>query len=199
VLRGADLALEAGTRVFLGGRNGAGKTTLLRICAGLVEAHAGDVSLNGLHPIRDRRAYQRRLGYLPAGNGGLYARLTARQNLEFWASLAFLRGRARNDAVDRAISEFELEDLESNRVDRISMGQRQRVRIAMTFLHDPGVVLLDEPHTSLDDEALALLRVALDRHREKGGAALWCAPASSQADLAADVALLVEDGRVVPA
>jgi heme exporter protein A len=68
----------------------------------------------------------------------------------------------------------------------------------MTFLHDPEVVLLDEPHTSLDDEALALLRVALDAHQAKGGASLWCAPTSTQADIAADVTLLVEDGMVVP-
>ena len=196
MLKGADLVLEPGVRAFLGGRNGAGKTTLLRICAGLVEPHGGEVTLRGLHPVRDREAYQRLLGYLPAGNGGLYARLTVRQNLEFWASLAFLRGAARTAAVDKALAGFELADMEGSRVDRISMGQRQRVRLAMTLLHEPEVVLLDEPHTSLDDEALALLRAALDTHREKGGSALWCAPASSQADIAADVAFTVDDGTV---
>jgi heme ABC exporter ATP-binding subunit CcmA len=198
VLRGADLELAPGVRAFLGGRNGAGKTTLLRICAGLVDPQAGEVRLDGLHPVRDRRAYQRLLGYLPAGNGGLYARLTVRQNLDFWASLAFLRGAARTEAVRRSLAGFELEEMEHDRVDRISMGQRQRVRLAMAFLHDPEVVLLDEPHTSLDDEAVALLQVALDAHQAKGGTALWCAPVSSQADIAADVAFTVEDGIVVP-
>ncbi len=199
VLRGADLLLPPGVRAFLGGRNGAGKTTLLRICAGLVEPNEGEVRINGLHPVRDRLAYQRLLGYLPAGNGGLYARLTVRQNLEFWASLALLRGGARREAVAQSLRAFELEGMERNRVDRISMGQRQRVRLAMTFLHQPEVVLLDEPHTSLDDEALSLLRDALDVHHAKGGTALWCAPASSQAEIDADVALMVEDGIVVPA
>ena len=84
-------------------------------------------------------------------------------------------------------------------VDRLSMGQRQRTRIAMAFLHDPDVVLLDEPHTSLDDEALALLRDVLRAHHERGGAALWAAPARTQAALDVDVAYTVEDGMVVPA
>jgi heme ABC exporter ATP-binding subunit CcmA len=196
VLRGADMALEPGTRGFLGGRNGAGKTTLLRICAGLVEPHAGDVRLAGMHPVRDRRRYQSQLGYLPAGNGGLYARLTVRQNLEFWGSLALLTGGRRAAAVDGAIAAFDLDEMERSRVDRISMGQRQRVRLAMTFLHEPSVILLDEPHTSLDDDALALLRAALDSHRLRGGSALWCAPSSAQAEIEADVSFWVEDGRV---
>ena len=196
VLRGADMELEPGARAFLGGRNGAGKTTLLRICAGLVEPHAGEVGLLGMHPVRDRRRYQARLGYLPAGNGGLYARLTVRQNLEFWASLALLAGAKRAEAVNAAVAAFELGEMERSRVDRISMGQRQRVRLAMTFLHEPLVVLLDEPHTSLDDEALVLLQTALESHRDRGGTALWCAPSSAQAEIDADVSFWVEDGLV---
>ena len=93
---------------------------------------------------------------------------------------------------------FDLEEMERSRVDRISMGQRQRVRLAMTFLHEPSVVLLDEPHTSLDDEALDLLRAALDSHRERGGTALWCAPSSAQAEIDADVSFWVDDGLVRP-
>ncbi len=68
------------------------------------------------------------------------------------------------------------------------MGQRQRVRLAMTFLHDPDVVLLDEPHTSLGDEALELLSGALDEHHGRGGAALWCAPARAQVGCEIDAA-----------
>ena len=199
VLIGAGLELAPGVRAFLGGRNGAGKTTLLRIAAGLLEPDEGTVRLEGLDPRRDRRDYQRRLGYLPAGNGGLYARLTVRQNLEFWGSLALLPRGRRRAAIDEALARFDLEELEHNRVDRLSMGQRQRVRIATTFLHTPTVVLLDEPHTSLDDPAIALLRDALADHHGRGGTALWCAPSAAQAELDIDVSFAVEDGRVVRA
>jgi ABC-type multidrug transport system ATPase subunit len=198
VLKDAELVLEPGARVFLGGRNGAGKTTLIRIAAGLISPDAGRVALHGLDPDRDRGEFQRRLGYLPAGNGGLYARLTTRQNLEFWAALALLPRRERTSAVDRALDRFDLRPLERARVDRISMGQRQRVRLAATFLHDPDVVLLDEPHTSLDDEALTLLRAALAELHDRRGTSLWCAPSRALAAIEADAAYVVADGIVSP-
>jgi heme ABC exporter ATP-binding subunit CcmA len=199
ILRGASLTLAVGTRGFLGGHNGAGKTTLLRVVAGVLAADSGTVLLDGLDPIRDRGAYQQRLGYLPAGNGGLYARLTVRQNLEFWASLALLPKNESRLAVDRAIENFGLADLAKNRCDRISMGQRQRVRLAVTFIHRPKLVLLDEPHTSLDDPALQLLTTALDEHHAAGGTSLWCAPASSQASIESEMSWIVDEGLVRPA
>lgn len=198
VLRGVDLALPRGSRGFLGGNNGAGKTTLLRVVAGVLAADAGNVSLDGLHPVHDRSKFQKRLGYLPAGNGGLYARLTVRQNLEFWGALALLPRTRSAAAIDEAIQDFGLSDLAANRCDRISMGQRQRVRLAATFLHEPSLVLLDEPHTSLDDPALELLRRALDAHHGRGGTSLWCAPASTQASIESEHSWVVEEGVVHP-
>jgi heme ABC exporter ATP-binding subunit CcmA len=194
ILRGVDLVLEPGARAFLGGHNGAGKTTLLRIIAGVLAPHVGRVRLGGLDPINDRGAYQRRLGYLPAGNGGLYARLTVRQNLEFWAALGLLTAAARKEAIDRTIAGFGLTELAARRCDRISMGQRQRVRLATTFIHEPTLILLDEPHTSLDDPALELLRQALEAHHDRGGTSLWCAPASSQAAIESDASWIIDAG-----
>jgi ABC-2 type transport system ATP-binding protein len=196
VLTGASLALEPATVTWLGGPNGAGKTTLLRVASGLIRPHAGAVSLCGLDPERDRRDFQRHLGYLAAGDRGLYARLTVTANLEFWAGLALVPRRQRRETVERASRRFDLADLLDRRVDRLSMGQRQRVRLAMTFLHDPTVVLLDEPHTSLDDAALALVRHALDELTDRGGAALWCSPAAELLPLRADARLLLRDGVV---
>ena len=183
---------------FLGGNNGAGKTTLLRIVAGVLAPDAGTVSLEGLDPIHDRGRFQRRLGYLPAGNGGLYARLTVRQNLEFWGALALLPRERSGPTIDAAIEDFGLSELAGNRCDRISMGQRQRVRLAATFIHAPSLILLDEPHTSLDDPALELLRRALDAHHERGGTSLWCAPASTQASIESEFSWVVEEGLVRP-
>ena len=198
VLRGADLELEPGERALLGGKNGAGKTTLLRVAAGLLEPNAGSVSIYGNDPIRDRREYQSLLGYLPAGNGGLYARLTTEQNLEFWAGLGLLGGKERVAAVQGALERFDLRELADSRVDRISMGQRQRVRLATTFLHSPRIVLLDEPDSSLDDDAIALLRETLETHHKSGGSSVWCTPTAPPAAADIDVSLQIVDGRVVP-
>jgi len=199
VLDGTTLEVPAGSLTWLGGPNGVGKTTLLRIAAGLIAADEGTVALHGLDPVVDRRAYQLRLGFLSAGDRGLYARLTVTQNLTFWAGLALIPAAETASAIERGIARFGLEDMGGSRVDRLSMGQRQRVRLAMSFLHEPDVVLLDEPHTSLDDAGLELLGRALGDLVARSGSAVVCSPSLAAAPLAYDDAHLIEGGRVVSA
>ncbi|MEX2196008.1 MAG: ABC transporter ATP-binding protein [Thermoleophilaceae bacterium] len=197
VLDGVSLDLSPGELTWLGGRNGAGKTTLLRIAGGLIAPDSGEVALDGLDPERDRRAYQRRLGFLSAGNLGLYARLKVTDNLDLFSALALIPARERPAAVSRAIERFELGELARSRTDRLSTGQRQRVRLAVAFLHDPDVVLLDEPHTSLDDEGLAVLRGAIERLTGAGGAALWCSPTPEALHADFDRMYRIEGGALV--
>lgn len=196
VLSGASLAVPRGSVVWLGGRNGAGKTTLLRVAAGILIPNRGTISLGGLHPDRDRRAYHRQLGFLPAGDRGMYARLMVRQNIELAARLAQVRRRHRQQLVAQAIARFELQELAERRVDRLSMGQRQRVRLGMTFVHEPAVVLLDEPHTSLDDPALELLEAAMFDCTLRGGSVLWCSPVSKSLPLPANLRYVMSEGKV---
>jgi ABC-2 type transport system ATP-binding protein len=198
VLRGVDLAVGPGATAWIGGRNAAGKTTLLRVAAGLVEPDAGRVELGGAAP-GDRRARNRRLGWLPPGDRGLYARLTARQNLELAAGLALIPRRAHRAAVAEALDRWALGAEADRRVDRLSMGQRQRVRIAGALLHEPRVLLLDEPHTSLDDEGLRLLATDLARRAADGAAVVWCSPPIDRDRLPADAFHLLDDGRLVAA
>jgi ABC-type multidrug transport system ATPase subunit len=82
------------------------------------------------------------------------------------------------------------------RVDRLSMGQRQRVRLAIAFLHDPSVLLLDEPNTSLDDDGLGLVEAALLECTRRGASVLWCSPAAKFLPLPADCRYLLSDGTV---
>ncbi len=194
VLRGISLTLNAGEVAWLGGSNGAGKTTLLRVAVGLVAPDRGTVTLDGLDPVRNRRAYQRRMGFLAAGDRGVYARLTVAQHLRLWSDLALVPARRRAAQITGIAQRMGLEELMDRRVDRMSMGQRQRVRLAMAFLHEPDVVLLDEPHTSLDEEGLALLAKQLDAHADRGGAALWCSPSLALGELRHDSAQRIVDG-----
>jgi ABC-2 type transport system ATP-binding protein len=198
VLANVDLRLDSGQRAWVGGRNGVGKTTLLRIAAGLIVPDAGEISLHGLDVERDRRAFQARLGFLTAGNTGLYARLTVRDNVSFQAAISFVPRRRRAGAVADAIAGFGLSELAGRRVDRLSMGQRQRVRLAMAFVHSPPVMLLDEPETSLDDDGLALLDHALEAMVATGGAALVCSPSRAKLELGVDTGYVLDGGRLVP-
>lgn len=199
VLDGVDLVVPRGASVFVGGENGAGKTTLLRIACGLITPEAGHIEMAGLQPQRDRRAYQAAIGFLSAGNSGLYGRLTVHQHLDYWSRLAFLSGEIRLTAIARTQETFELDALHDRRVDRLSMGQRQRLRLAVTFLHGPKLVLLDEPVTSLDAKGTALLRAAVERITAAGGAAVVCAPDREYiAGMQFEPALTLEHGKLRP-
>jgi ABC-2 type transport system ATP-binding protein len=196
VLDAVSLAVGPGTVTSLVGSNGAGKTTLLRIVAGLIEPDRGAVFVDGLHPRGNRREYQRRVGLLSAGQTGLYARFTVVQHLEYWARIAFVERRARASAVATSIERFALGPIAGRRADRLSMGQRQRVRVAMTFLHEPRLVLLDEPLTSLDDEGSSALVGTLRTFVREGGAALWCAPSADEIEVRVTRALTLSNGRL---
>ena len=197
VLDGVDLELRPGLVVGLVGRNGAGKTTLLRILAGLIGADRGDVRLDGLSPTHDRRDYQRRIGFASAGQGGLYARMSVKNHLDYWARLALLRPSERPIAVGKMLARFDLIELAGSRVDRLSMGQRQRVRLAMAFLHEPKLVLLDEPRNSLDETGLASLRHALADFTASGGAAVWCAPTVEGHPADSELTYELVDGKLM--
>lgn len=198
VLRGVDLTLEPGALVWVGGRNGAGKTTLLRVASGLIGAEQGYVLAFGLDPARDRREFQRRLAFLSAGNTGLYARLSVRIQIDTWARINFVERALRPAAVQRTLEEFDLLDLAEARCDRISMGQRQRVRLAMTFVSRPDLVLLDEPGTSLDEEGHTVLRAAISELVNRGGAVLWVSPSGDHWQAEADFTqrYMLENGKL---
>jgi len=199
VLDELDLTLEPGTITWVGGRNGVGKTTMLRVAAGLIDPDDGRAEVWGVTASENRARYQRLVSFLPAGDRGLYARLTVRRQLEFWARIAMVPRARFREAVEDAIETFEMGELAERRVDRMSMGQRQRLRIAMTFLPEPEVVLLDEPLTSLDEEGSALLQTAVAEVLARDGAVLWCSPSGEHLDMKFDASFTIERGRLTPA
>lgn len=197
VLDRIRLEVPAATVVVVAGRNGVGKTTLLRIVAGIIAADAGSVALDGLSPRRNRRRYHRQVGFLSAGSAGLYARLTVAQHLAYWASLAFVPAGEREERVASALARFELEDVAGQRADRLSMGQRQRLRLALALLHEPTLLLLDEPWNSLDGEGIELVNAAILDFKARGGSGLVCTPSGHELDaLPADRTYVLDGGRL---
>jgi ABC-type multidrug transport system ATPase subunit len=199
VLDGIDFTVEPGTLVRVDGVNGAGKTTLLRIAAAIITPDSGSVRLGRIDPEVDRRAFHSQVAFLAAGNTGLYARLKVRQQLAWWARMCFLPRADREERVDAALDRWGIAELAGRRLDRLSMGQRQRVRLAMTFLPDPNLVLLDEPRNSLDEAGLEVLNRELHALADRGGAGVWCAPAGEPAALDFDESWLLSAAALVPA
>lgn len=199
VLRGIDLEVEQGTVTGISGRNGAGKTTLLRIATAILTPDAGTVTVDGITSDGNWREYHRRIGFLSAGDRGLYARFSVRGHLEYCARIAFVPRDHRGQAVEDAMLRFGLIDLASRRADRLSQGQRQRLRLALTLVHDPLVLLLDEPRNSLDDEGIAMLSRAIDDVLARQGSVIWCSPAGDEQPVEFDRRLIIEDGVLRPA
>jgi heme exporter protein A len=155
-LRDISLSIEPGTCAALIGRNGAGKTTLLRIIAGLSRAAKGQVSVYG-DDVRTSSS-RNRLGVL--GHAiGIYDELSAIENLKLFARLYDLKNG--EWAAAQWLERVGLERVANGLVREFSRGMRQRLAVARAFLHDPEVLLLDEPFTALDDRAVAVLQTVL--------------------------------------
>lgn len=160
---GVDFRLEPGQVLTLFGPNGAGKTTLLRLLSGSLRADGGTLRLDGA-PLDTRSPeWQSRVGVL-SHRGFLYAHLTARENLRFYADLYGIADPG--PRIEARLAAVGLADRADDRVREFSRGMAQRLALARTLLHDPDVVLLDEPWTGLDAHAAAVLRETLEALRD---------------------------------
>ena len=169
VLRGLDFSLAGGEAMALLGPNGAGKSTLLRLLAGLHKPQQGRVWFAG-EEMRSDDAEQRRLLGFFSHELLLYAGLSARENLRFFAALFGLdRADARIEAVLTAVG---LDWVGARPVRAMSRGMAQRLTTARALLHEPQLLLLDEPMTGLDPTGIRALEEILVRFRERGGAIL---------------------------
>jgi heme exporter protein A len=189
VIRDVSLSVAAGRVVALLGANGAGKSTLLRIAAGVVHPERGEVRIDGR---RADDAAARRLVGLAGHASFLYGYLTVEENLDLYARLYRLRG----DRVAASLAVFNLRPHGRTRVRELSRGLVQRVSLARAILHDPAVLLLDEPLTGLDTEAAAALRSLIARLRADGRAVVMATHVPAEARELADDAVVLAAGRL---
>ncbi|MBM3736540.1 MAG: heme ABC exporter ATP-binding protein CcmA [Acidobacteria bacterium] len=185
-LRSISLDVPAGTCLALLGRNGAGKTTLLRILSGLSNPSEGSVRILG-HGSRD---YQARARTGMIGHGiGIYDELSAAENLRLFARLFHVRDA--EQTVQQWLTRVSLDRVQNSVVREFSRGMRQRLALARAFLHGPSLLLLDEPFTSLDDRAIALLQSLLADALKGGATVIMSTHQLREAmELATHVALL---------
>ncbi len=163
-LRDLHLTVRAGEFVALFGRNGAGKTTFLRILAGLTRPSSGTIRIGSERPLSALEA-RGAMGYL-SHNTSLYADLTALENLRFCAQLHGIPGG--DSDLEARIARVGLAGREREPVRNYSRGMQQRLAIARAFLHDPGILLLDEPFTGLDQSGTEFLQQYLADARGRG-------------------------------
>ena len=161
VLRGLNLQIGVGEKVALLGPNGAGKTTLIKILSTIMYPTSGSVFIDGLNAREKPEDVRRRIGFV-GHNTYLYANLTAFENLDFYRRLYDLPQERVEAVADMVGMKARLGD----RVNTLSRGMQQRFSIARALLHRPGIILLDEPETGLDQQAISLLWGILKDDRE---------------------------------
>ena len=192
-LHRVSLTCVAGELVALLGPNGAGKSTLLSIAATLLEPTSGDVRFGGRTAREAGAALRARIGLL-AHDLYLYPELSAAENLAFFARLYDMAGVS--SRVDRALEAAGLSDRRQEPVAGFSRGMRQRLAIERALIHDPRLVLLDEPFTGLDDAATAALRTRLDGLRGAGCIVLVTTHDLETIEGIIDRAVVLHDGRL---
>ena len=193
---GVGFAARDGEITGLLGPNGAGKTTTLRMLYTLMQPDRGQVLVDGIDAAVDPLAVRRQLGVLPDARG-LYKRLTARENIDYFARLHGLPENElapRREALVRAL---EMEDFADRRTEGFSQGQRVKTAIARALIHDPRNVILDEPTNGLDVMATRALRQFMLKLKAEGRCVLFSSHIMQEVAALCDRIVVIAHGRVV--
>ncbi|WP_437288840.1 ABC transporter ATP-binding protein [Sorangium sp. So ce406] len=192
---GIDLAVRPGEVVGLLGPNGAGKTTTLRMLAGILSPTAGRVLIGGVDLAARPLEAKQRIGFL-SGDTQLYQRLTPREVLRYFGRLYGMSEAALSRRIDALVADLEMDAFASRPCSTLSAGQKQRANIARAFLHEPEVLILDEPTTALDVLSGRFIVESIRRERAAGKAVLFSTHIMGEAEYLCDRIALLHEGRI---
>jgi ABC-2 type transport system ATP-binding protein len=197
VLRDITFEIKGGDILALVGRNGAGKTTLLKILATLITPSDGMVSIGGEDASRNQLNVKRIIGFVSSEERSFYWRLTGRQNLQFFASLHGINGKEGGRRIDMLLETVGLEGKGGLRFREYSTGMKQSLGIARALIHDPPVLLLDEPTRSLSlDVARKARHLFHDAAKREGRAILIASHNLSELEGLADHVAILHQGMI---
>ena len=184
-VRDLSLELRRGEVFGLLGPNGAGKTTTIRLLAALIGPSAGRATVDGHDLVREADVIRSRVGVLTE-TPGLYEKLTAVRNLDFFGRLQGLSTAVRAERIEHLLRLFDLWDRRLEPTGTFSKGMKQKLAIARALLHDPPVLFLDEPTAALDPEAAAVVRDAIATLRGQGRSVVLCTHVLPEAERLCD-------------
>ena len=191
-----SLSVQAGEVVGVLGPNGAGKTTTLRMIAGILKPTGGEVQVNGIDVHEQALEAKRRIGFL-SGDTQLYQRLTPRELLVYFGRIFEVKEPVLSEQVARLIEQLEITPFANQICKTLSSGQKQRVNIARTFLHEPDLLILDEPTAALDIVSGEFILQTIRAQREAGRGILFSTHLVHEAEFLCDRIYLLYGARVV--
>jgi ABC-2 type transport system ATP-binding protein len=191
-----SFSLAKGQLVGLLGPNGAGKTTTVSMIAGLVTPDRGEVLIAGHRLAGDTDPAKRRIGLVPQ-DLALYDELSARDNLRFFGALYSLTGRALDEAIAKALELVELADRARDRVKTFSGGMKRRLNLAAGLLHDPDILLLDEPTVGVDPQSRNAIFENLETLKRRGKGLIYTTHYMEEVERLADRIVVMDHGKVI--
>ncbi len=192
-LDGLTFAVPEGALFGFVGRNGAGKTTAMRIVLGVLSPDGGAVRWRGEAIDRETRA---RFGYMPEERG-LYPKMQVREQLVHFARLHGLQAAAAGTAADDLLERLGVTDRAGDKVEELSLGNQQRVQLAVALVHDPELLVLDEPFSGLDPLGVDVLAEVLRERTRAGVAVLFSSHQLELVERLCDAVAIIEQGRLV--
>ena len=196
VLSDVSFTVNKGEAVALVGENGAGKTTLIRILSLVFKPDSGSVSLSGVNFLKDPEYFKSKTGTLFSGDGSLYDRLSAKENIEYYALLNGVPKKRYDAMLETLIDELSLSTFLNERVGNFSRGMKQRTAIARTLITDPDFVILDEPSTGLDIIASESVKRIIARLKADGKTVLFSSHNIDEIFSCADRILIIHKGKI---
>src|SRR5256714_12795062 len=196
-VRGVTFQVGQGELFGLLGPNGAGKTTTIKMLITLLLPTSGEARVLGHDVVDEARELRKRIGYVFGGDRGRYERLSAYDNLRYFAELYGVSGHRQRERIDEVLELVGLRGREKERVEGYSRGMRQRLHIARGILHDPEVVFLDEPTIGVDPVGARELRAMIAGLVEAGKTVLLTTHYMFEADSLCDPIAVIAKGQIV--
>jgi sodium transport system ATP-binding protein len=194
-VRDVSFQAHGGTIVGLLGPNGAGKTTLLRMLSTAIQPSAGTARFDGVDIVAAPLAVRKKIGFL-SGTTGIYGRLTAREMVAYYGALHGVPPEALERRMRELFALLDMESYADRRNDQLSTGMKQKVSIARTLIHDPAIVIFDEPTTGLDVVAAEIVTRIIGRCKEQGKTVLFSTHHMHEVDLLCDHVVVLREGRL---
>lgn len=193
---GATFTARDGEITTLLGANGSGKSTTMRAISGMISVDKGRAMVDDVHVASNPVAARARLGVFP-DQFGLYPRLTAREEISYFAGFHGLRGKALKSQIDELVGLLSMEDIIDRRTTGFSQGQRMKVALARTLVHDPQNLMLDEPTRGLDIMNIRLLRSIILARKAAGRCVLLTSHVMAEVHEISDRVVIINKGRVI--
>ena len=196
-LKNVSFEVNDGEIVGLLGENGAGKSTLLRIISTMLSPTSGNVIINNHSILDDPQNVRKNIGILFGSEVGLYERLTARENLEYFAKLNGMPDSEITERVNHLVEKFSFADYADKQVGTFSKGMKQKVAVARSIVHNPSVMLFDEPDSGLDFKAAKIIFDFMELCREEGKSIIFSSHSMENIKNYSDRMVVIHKGTVV--